>query len=52
MRMVKLNGSAGAGSQFASLSGPGATVLTWMPLGPYMNALLLASPATACLEAV
>ena len=32
--------------------GPGATALTRMPLGPYMNALLLVSPATACFDAV
>ena len=32
--------------------GPGATAFTRMPLGPYMNALLLVRPATACLEAV
>ena len=32
--------------------GPGATAFTRMPLGPYMNALDLVSPTTACLDAV
>src|SRR3546814_10181675 len=31
---------------------PGATALTRRPEGPYMNAALLVSPTTACLEAV
>ncbi len=34
------------------ITAPGATALTRMPLGPYMNALDFVRPTTACFDAV